>query len=126
MSKPFFATVEPLATGLPTIEHYHLGHLTPAAFRSRFAHVAIFDSRGSIAHQRRVLERHVNSPGGSERDAAAGSCIEVNGQSAVVLFSERDDFRTGEVGDGLVVSFAVRLEQIHNKATPPKSTQCNL
>lgn len=125
-AKPFFAAVEPLATGPPAIEHYHIGRLSPAALRSRFAGVAIFDSRGSIAHQRGVLERHINSPDGSERDAVAGSCIEVGGQSAIVLFSERDDFKTGEVGDGLVVSFVVRLERIQNKVTPPKSTQSNL
>ncbi|KAG6357226.1 hypothetical protein INS49_015104 [Diaporthe citri] len=125
-AKPFFAAMEPLATGPPAIEHYNLGNLTPAALRSRFAHVSIFDSRGSISSQQKVLERHISSRDGWERAAVAGSCVEVDGQSAVVLFSETDDFKTGEVGDGLVTSFVVRLERSEEKVTTLKSAQSNL
>lgn len=125
-AKPFFATVEPLSTGPPTIEHYYLGNLTPAALRSRFAHVSIFDSRGSISSHEKVLERHISSPNGWKRAAVAGSCLEVNEQSAMVLFSEMDDFKIGEVGDGLMTSFVVRLERSQNKVATPKSAQSNL
>lgn len=125
-AKPFFAAVEPLATGPPKIEHYYLGNLTPAALRSHFAHVSIFDSRGSISSQRKVLEQHINSPDGWKRAAVAGSCVEVNGQSAMMLFSETDDFKTAEAGDGLATSFVVRLERSQNKVATLKSAQSNL
>lgn len=125
-AKPFFAAVEPLATGPPVIEHYYLGNLTSAALRSRFAHVSVFDSRGSISFQRKVLERHINSPDGWKRAAVAGSCAEVKGQSAIVLFSEMDDFKTEEVGDGLVTSFVVRLERSQIKVGTLKSAHSNL
>lgn len=124
-AKPFFAKLEPLATGPPAIEHYYLGRLTPAALRSRFAHVSIFDSRGSISHHRSVLERHINTPEGWKRAAVAGSCVEVDGQSAMVLFSERDDFTISEVGDGLLISFVVRLARIQQRKLP-KNTPANL
>lgn len=125
-AKPFFAAVEPLATGPPAIEHYSLGSLNPAALRSRFAHVSIFDSHGSILSQRKVLERHINSPDGQMRAAVAGNCIEVNRQSAMVLFGEKDDFETSELGDGLVTSFVVRLERSQKKDPTIKNTQSNL
>lgn len=125
-AKPFFAAVEPLATGPPAIEHYSLGSLNPAALRSRFAHVSIFDSHGSILSQRKVLERHINSPDGQMRAAVAGNCIEVNKQSAMVLFSERDDFKTSELGEGLVISFVVRLERSQKKDSTLKIAQSNL
>lgn len=125
-AKPFFAAVEPLATGPPAIEHYSLGSLSPAALRSRFAHVSILDSHGSNLSQRKVLERHINSPDGQIRAAVAGNCIEVNGQSAMVLFSERDDFKTSELGEGLVTSFVVRLERSQKKDSTLKLAQSNL
>lgn len=125
-AKPFFAAVEPLATGPPAIEHYYLGNLTPAALRSRFVHISIFDSRGSISSQRKVLEQHVNSPDGWKRAAVAGSCVEVNEQSAMMLFGETDDFKTAEAGDGLVTAFVVRLERSQNKVATLKSAQSNL
>lgn len=125
-AKPFFAAVEPLATGPPVIEHYYLGNVTPAALRSHFAHVSIFDSYGSNLSQRKVLERHINSPDGQMRAAVAGNCIEVNGQSAMVLFSARDDFNTGELGEGLVTTFVVRLERSQKKDTTLKGAQSNL
>lgn len=125
-AKPFFAAVEPLATGPPVIEHYYLGTVTPAALRSHFAHVSIFDSRGSILSQRKVLERHVKSPDGRTRAAVAGNCIEVNRQSAMVLFSENDDFETSGLGEGLVISFVVRLERSQKKDSTLKIAQSNL
>lgn len=125
-AKPFFTAVEPLATGPPAIEHYYLGGLNPAALRSRFAHVSIFDSRGDILSQRKVLERHIDSSDRQTRAAVSGNCIEVNGQSAMVLFSERDDFKTGELGKGLVTSFLVRLERSQKKDPTLKNTQSNL
>lgn len=125
-AKPFFAAVEPLATGPPAIEHYYLGSPNPAALRSRFAHVSIFDSRGSILSQRKVLERHINSTDEQMRAAVAGNCIEVNGQSMMVLFSERNDFKTGELGEGLVTSFMVRLERSQKKDPTLKVAQSNL
>lgn len=125
-AKPFFAALEPLATGPPAIEHYYLGDLNPAALRSRFAHVSIFDSRGSISSQQKALERHISSRDGWKRAAVAGSCVEVNEQSAMVLFSETDDFKTGEVGDGLMTSFVVRLERSEKKIATFKSAQSNL
>lgn len=120
-AKPFFTNLEPLATGPPAIEHYYLGHLALTAPQSRFAHISIFDSRGSISSQRAVLERHVNSPDGWKRAALRGSCIEVSGQSAMVLFSERNAFETGEVGDGLLTSFVVRMERIQVSSNKPLS-----
>ena len=114
-AKPFVAILEPLTTGPPTIEHYYLGHLTSAALLSRFVHVSIFGSLGSISSQRRMLERHINSPNGWKRAARASSCIEMNWKSTVVLFSETDDFKTGEVGHGLMASFVVRLHRIQQK-----------
>lgn len=125
-AKPFFAAVEPLATGPPAIEHYYLGSLNPAALRSRFAQASIFDSRGDIVSQRKLLERHINSTDKQTRAAVAGSCIEVNGQSAMDLFSERDDFKTGELGEGLVTSFVVRLERSQKKDSTLKIAQSNL
>lgn len=125
-AKPFFEAVEPLAAGPPAVEHYHLVDLPPAALRSRFAHVSILDSRGSISSQRKVLERHINSPHGSTRAALAGSCVEVDGQSAMILFSERDDFNTRDIGDGLLTSFVVRLERIQQKKRSSSNTPANL
>lgn len=125
-AKPFFAAVEPLATGPPAIEHYLLGILSPTALRSHFAHVSIFDSHGSSLSQRKVLERHINSPDGQMRAAVAGNCIEVNGQSTMVLFGEKDDFETSELGDGLVTSFVVRLERSKVKDATLKIAQSNL
>lgn len=122
-AKPFFEAVEPLATGPPAVEHYYLGDLPPAALRSRFAYVSILGSPGSTSSQRRVLERHINSPHGSTRAALAGSCVEVNGQSAMILFSERDDFKTRDIGDG---SFVVRLERIQEKKRSSSNTPANL
>lgn len=125
-AKPFFEALEPLAAGPPAIEHYYLGDLTPAALGSRFAQVSILDSRGSISSQREVLERHINSPDGWKRAAVAGSCVEVKGQSVMILFSERDDFKTGEVNDGLLTSFVVRLERIQQKKKLSSNTPANL
>lgn len=125
-AKPFFAAVEPLATGPPAIQHYYLGSLNAAALRSRFAHVSIFDSRGDIMSKRKVLGRHIDSPDRQTRAAVAGNCIEVNGQSAMVLFSERDDFKTGELDKGLVTSFVVRLERSQKKDPTLKIAQSNL
>lgn len=124
-AKPFFANLEPLATGPPAIEHYYLGNLASAALQSRFAHISIFESRGSTSSRRTVLERHINSPDGWRRAAVAGRCIEVSGQSAIVLFSERDSFKTGEVGDGLLTSFVVRLERIQKKEMSSNKTLAN-
>lgn len=125
-AKPFFAAVEPLATGPPAIEHYYLENLNPVALRSPFAHVSIFDSHGSISSQHKVLERHINSTDAKTRAAVAGNCIEVNGQSAMILFSERDDFKTDDLCEGLVTSFLVRFERSQMKDSTLKITQSNL
>ncbi|KAJ0108415.1 hypothetical protein J7T55_005392 [Diaporthe amygdali] len=125
-AKPFFETLEPLAEGPPAIEHYHLGRLTSAALQSRFAHVSLFDSRARLSSQRKALERHIQSQDGLKRTGVSGSCIEVKEQSALVLFSEGNDFETAELVDGVVVSFVVRLERAQQKAMNPKGTSANL
>ncbi|KAL1856373.1 hypothetical protein Daus18300_010745 [Diaporthe australafricana] len=125
-AKPFFETLQPLATGPPAIEHYWLGRLNSTALGSHFAHVSIFDCSGTQSFVTELLARHVNSPDGGRRVGVAGSCIEVKEQGVLILFSDGNNFETVELGGGRVTSFVVRIERARQKITSPRSESANL
>ncbi|KAK7409172.1 hypothetical protein QQX98_008665 [Neonectria punicea] len=86
---PFFDTLKPLATGPPTIEHYYLGHLESAIGQSRYSQILKFSVGGGDA-QEAVFKAHVTSHG--KAAALQGHCVEVDGQTALVLFDDGRGF----------------------------------
>lgn len=74
----------------------------------------------------KVLERHVDSTKGWNRAGFVGSCLEIKRQSALVFFSDGNNFETGEFGGGLIASFVVRIERARQKIKSPKSASANL
>ncbi|KPM42921.1 hypothetical protein AK830_g3615 [Neonectria ditissima] len=107
---PFFDRLKPLTTGPPTIEHYYLGLLESSARQSRYGHVLKFSVLSGQA-QKSLYEEY----DASRRKATAlqGNCMEVDAQSALVLFDDSKVFQP-QKSDEIVTSFTVRW---HRAAT---------
>lgn len=123
-AKPFFETLEPLAKGPPIIEHYYLGTLPLTALRSAFVHVAIYNSRDG-SRQPRVLDSQVETQKSGKRIRVEGSCLEVEGQNAQILFSDTSDL-AGTITTGQVASFVVCIEGSEEKRESSQKALSNL
>lgn len=85
----FFEAAKPLLAGPPTIHHYELGDLSSTSLRSRYSRI-FKSSPPNVANLGPIYERHVGVQGNEA--ANTGPCIEVQGQSALVLFGSEPDF----------------------------------
>lgn len=108
----FFDTLKPLTTGPPTIEHYYLGHLESSVRQNRYGHVLKFSAHGGHA-QKSAFEEHAASRG--KAAALQGHCVEVDTQSALVLFDDSRVFKPASrvwKADEVSSSFTVQWHRV--------------
>ncbi|KAH7022043.1 hypothetical protein EDB80DRAFT_769097 [Ilyonectria destructans] len=116
---PFFEKVQPLTTGPPTVEHYYLGTVDPSVYQSRYGLVLKFSVLdGQI--QTAAYQEHVSTQG--KAAALMGNCVELQSQSASVLFGDGQAFEAARgVWDSneLASFFTVRWHRIGTKKISP-------
>lgn len=80
---PFFETVRNLASGPPTINHYYIGPLPPAALKSEYAWFR--KDSASASHTQSQDSEELGGPGAV---MLVGDCLEIESQSLSVSFGE--------------------------------------
>lgn len=92
---PFFETVKHLASGPPTINHYYIGPLPPAALKSEYAWFRKYSAS----------DNHTQSQGSEERGdnpgavTLVGDCLEIESQRLWVTFGDVQRSRaSGDAG----------------------------
>ncbi|KAH7137404.1 hypothetical protein B0J13DRAFT_625177 [Dactylonectria estremocensis] len=112
---PFFARVQPLTTGPPTVEHYYLGAVDPSIQQSRYSLVLKFAVQDDQVH-RAAHQAHVAAHGSVA--ALTGKHAQNESQSASVLFGDSPVFEAaGGVwnSDGSATSFTVQWHRVGTK-----------
>lgn len=88
---PFFAKLESLTLGPPTVEHYHFGRLNAFARKSGYARI-IKSSPSAARRPPLTHDQQVRMQG--HELVVAGTCIETSSLNATVLFGNAPRFDT--------------------------------
>lgn len=92
---PFFAKLESLTLGPPTVEHYQFGRLSPFVRKKRYARVMksyrSADQEGPWIDKRQVQDHNYG--------VVMGQCVEVPLLNATVLFGDEPQFNIVDATD---------------------------
>lgn len=107
---PFFAKLESLTLGPPTVEHYRFGRLSPFARESRYARVVKLNPSTGQTGSSPANERQVQAHNHGHTLAVTAPCVEIPSLEAFVLFG--DEPRLGTEFDGAEASRDIRSSYV--------------